>query len=131
MSASGVREKLRTVAGVQEVAKVYYDITLTDAQAALLVMRFDTTSRHFGWTTNPDAVSAGPLIALKNRMRAMIPDIDGGAEDDALPLAFVSRGSGRKRELRICAVARSKMFRTVRLVFPIDLTAARVTVRNT
>ena len=125
MSASGLREQLCTVDGVIAAAKVF-DIELTPEQARRCVL-FPRGDK-FGWQQHPNAVSAGPIVFLKNRLRELGHDEFGVglAEDDSLPLVFTTKEGSRKRVASICDVARSKMFRTPLAVCPIDLNAMRV-----
>lgn len=129
MSASGVREKLATVSGVIEVARDYFGVHLTDTYARQCVLptgRAPEDKCNQSWCRSPNAVSAGPLVYLKSRIKELDAELfRGTCEDDSLPLAFVSKGRCRA-SLQICKVARSKMWNTPLAVEPIDITARRV-----
>lgn len=126
MSASGTRERLQTVEGVMaEASRI--DIELSPEQARRCLVPRGAVTNDCRWMNNPNAVSTGPLVYLRNRLRELDCAFGRGlAEDDSLPLTF--RTKGRKLVLDICDVARSKMFRTPLVVYPIDITAMRVTV---
>ena len=74
-----------------------------------------------GWATNPYATSAGPIVWVKSRMQeaGLLPAGMPDEPDDAM---FTIKG----KRLVISPVARSKMFRTPLMTFPIDLNACRV-----
>lgn len=127
MSASGVRELLQTTEGVISVARDYLGVALTPEEAS----RYRTTFREdssIRWMGCDNAVSTGPVCYLKSQLLKAgmfspgIPD-----ESDDVPFAFVKKGKGRKYELVVSPVARSKMFTTVlKIICPIDLTTLRV-----
>lgn len=124
MSASGMRERLGTAAGVIEYA-ASIDIKITPEQAEKCTVPpppdRPSASSSLLWLEHPHAVSTGPITFVKNRLREVVGS-DGLAEDDSLPLIF-KRGRGKRTYLEICPVARSKMFNTPLYVYPIDLTA--------
>lgn len=134
MSASGTRERLATVDGVISVAHDYFgiDVTRSTAKKCVLSLPHEKAASDaeiacgFGWMVSPLATSSGPLTYLKSRLLEL-GNLDTsivGAEDDSLP--FVHKTVGRKTMLAICSVARSKMFRTQKIIFPIDITSLRV-----
>jgi hypothetical protein len=125
MSASGTVELLRTPSGVKRVAYDYLGVSLDDSTAALVGLPPITTP--FGWASNRDGVSAGPVIWLKLRLMELGKVGKALAEDDSLPIAFVGRRGRNGRQLAtICSVARSRMFNTPLMVYPIDLKSGRV-----
>jgi hypothetical protein len=73
-----------------------------------------------------DSTSSGPIIWILNRLceREQMPRCGCPDEADDVPLFFVK--AGRKTFLRMSPVARSKMFNTPLVVYPIDLVALRV-----
>lgn len=129
MSASGVRELLSTTAGVVRVAREYLSLDLTESLALRYVASWESDDDSDGWCVADNAVSLGPLVYLKSRLRedgifaACPPE-----EPDDVPIMF--KKVGRKCYAVFDDVARSKMFRTPLVVYPIDLTAARVSVKS-
>jgi hypothetical protein len=125
MSASGTRERLRTIEGaISEAASI--GVTISRDQARLCLVPSGGCTRN--WMGSREAVSVGPIVYFRNRL-AELGNTEfgtGAAEDtDDLPIVFSQKGRGRNRAW-ICDVARSKMFRTPLIVFPIDLTALKV-----
>lgn len=77
-----------------------------------------------GWMHDDDASSCGSVVYAKARLNEQRQLWDGPPDEpDDVPLMMVGN---RKREVIISPVARSKMFRTPLVVFPIDLTSGRV-----
>ncbi|MCC6154852.1 MAG: hypothetical protein IT367_13885 [Candidatus Hydrogenedentes bacterium] len=132
MSASGTAELLSTAAGVQEVARVFLSIDLPLEEAAGFTNQIGTfahKSLRGGWMGSKHGTSCGPVALLKNQLYAagVVGEGLAGADDDILPVVFVTKG--RKSVAQICNVARSRMFRTPLVVEPIDLNAYRVAGR--
>ena len=123
MSAAGTRELLSTAVGVQQVARCYLSVELSERDAARFCV---TLQGGVGWMNTNYTTSVGPVVWLKSRLleagilRAAVPD------DDILPLTFVTTRDS-EQVARICNVARSKMFDTPLVVYPINLVSGRVT----
>lgn len=130
MSASGVREKLNTIDGVIEIAKTYLSLDV-DAKTAKKCLRYrngNVDAVNCGWCNSAYAVSAGPIVWLKNRLHDCgFLSCDPPEEHDDVPIFF--RKIRNKTVAVFSEIARSKMFRTPLVVFPIDLTASRVSVK--
>jgi hypothetical protein len=126
MSAAGTREKLRTACGVREVAMTYLSIDMTEAEASRFTFNPHPKTARGGWMGSSDTTSAGPICYLKNRMaeERFVVGVGMAEDDDILPIVYVTRG--RHEVATICNVARSRMFRTPLVVYPIDLIAGRV-----
>lgn len=125
MSASGTAEKMATAAGVQEVARCYLGILLDIATAERFTMPVRPANPHGFWSCG-FAVATGPVAWLKIRLLEIGFYNKVGAEEyDDLPLTYEREGKGRAY-LHVGKFARSKMFRTVQVVYPIDLVALRV-----
>ena len=137
MTASGAAEKLGTIEGVIELARVYLGVVLDRRIAERYVKPFvpnvqlvAPTSIGWSWSSSPTGVTAGPIIYLKNRLIAdgFYDQPQPSEAEDFLPLIKISGESKSGYVVDIAPVARSKMFTTQKLVFPIDLTAARVSI---
>ena len=77
-----------------------------------------------GWMNDHNASSCGSVVYAKARLNEQRQLWDGPPDEpDDVPLMMCGK---RKGHVIISPVARSKMFRTPLVVFPIDLTSGRV-----
>lgn len=82
------------------------------------------SARSAGWANHPDGTSGGPVAWVKSRLGEM-GAFKAGMPDEPDDSMFMLKG----KRLVISPIARTKMFNTPLVVFPIDLNACRVAGR--
>jgi hypothetical protein len=130
MSASGAAEKLLTVQGQIELMRDYlaFDGRHLAPRLRIWTHKAHETLPPNSWVCDPRTVSTAPVVWLKNRL------VEDGAfwsgppsEIEDRPILF--QPGGRRRRAKICPVARSKFWDTLRkyeVVEPINLQTLRV-----